>query len=98
MEPVTAINENDLIFEIPENLCRILDIERFGDPIKRYMVREDGSLWLPWGPIFEGAAWDGIFRDAWDLVMKSDKDQRQMYVDKINLLVSYHEARFDPSI
>jgi hypothetical protein len=98
IDGVWHTTNNDCIFEIPKQLCRILGIEEFGDPIKRYMVKEDGTLWLPWGLLLEGAAWDGIFREAESLIRSSDYQYRKMYREKIELLVSYHENRFDPSI
>ena len=89
--------DNDIIFQIPEHVCKILDIDWCDDDTKKYMVKEDGSLWLPWCSLFFSGKWDGIFCRAEELIDESEYPIKGVYQEMIEILIDFHENKFDYS-
>ena len=88
---------NDIIFDIPDYICRLIDIDWCDDDTKKYMVKEDGSLWLPWCSIFINGEWDGIFYRAEELIDESKYPFNGAYQEMVEILINFHESKFDYS-
>ncbi len=90
--------DNDCTFEIPNHICELMGIDWCDDDMKKYMVKGDGSLWLPWNTLFgDDERWHGILTEATYLLDNCQPVLYKEYKKRIEILINFHENKFDYS-